>query len=148
MTTYFIDTSALLKRYLKEVGSPVVSAIFEEYADRYVSAMGLLECLSNLHRLHAVDKSVSARQLGLLQAAVSSDIESRKYVVANATPADIESASQLLSRQYLTAVDSLQMAMAVSLGPGVTFVSSDAKLNRVAEKQGLTVINPAAGRKV
>jgi predicted nucleic acid-binding protein len=65
--------------------------------------------------------------------------------VVNATPADIEAAVQLLARQYLPAVDALQIAAVRALGPGVVFVSSDAKLNRAAAEQGLTVLDPAVG---
>lgn len=107
MKAYFIDTSALLKRYLKEAGSDVVDAVFEEYAVRYVSGIGLLESFSNLQRL------------------------------------EIEAAIRLLSDCCLTAVDALQIVTAQSLGPETVFVSSDMKLNLVAERQGLTVLDPA-----
>jgi len=140
--TYFLDTSAFLKRYLKETGSDVVDAVFEEYGVRYVSGLCLLECLSNLQRLHSVDGLVAKEHLQLLQAAVASDIESGKVIVANATPADIEAAVQILVRRYLTAVDALQIAAAKALGPGVVFVSSDSKLNGAVAEQGLTVLDP------
>ena len=142
MKTYFLDTSAFLKRYLKETGSDVVDAVFEEYGVRYVSGLCLLEGLSNLQRLHSVDALLAKDHLQLLQAAIASDIESGKVIVVNATPADIEAAVQILARQYLTAVDALQIAAAQALGPGVVFVSSDAKLNRAAVEQRLTVLDP------
>lgn len=145
MKTYFLDTSAFLKRYLPETGSDVVDAIFGEYAARYVSGLCLLEALSNLQRLRSVDGLVAKEHLQRLQATVASDIESGKVIVVNATPADIEAAAQILAWQYLTAVDALQMAAAKALGPGVVFVSSDAKLNRLASEQGLTVLDPAVG---
>ena len=47
------------------------------------------------------------------------------------------------SSNYLAAVDALQIAVAKGCGPGVVFVSSDKKLNRVAAEQGLTVLDPA-----
>ncbi len=145
MTTYFLDTSAFLKRYLKETGSDIIDAIFVEYAVRYVSGLCLLETLSNLQRLHSVDGLLAKDHLQMLQAAVASDIESGKVTVVNATPTDIEAAVQFLARQYLTAVDALQIAAVTALGPGVVFVSSDVKLNRVAAVQGLTVLDPAVG---
>jgi predicted nucleic acid-binding protein len=143
---HFLDTSAFLKRYLKETGSDIIDAIFGEYAARYVSGLCLLETLSNLQRLHSVDGLLAKDHLQLLQAAVASDVESGRVIVVNATPADIEAAVQLLARQYLTAVDALQIAAAKALGPEVVFVSSDVKLNRVAAVQGLTVLDPAVGR--
>ncbi len=139
---YFFDTSAFLKRYLKEAGSRAVDTIFGKYAPRYVSAVGLLECFSNLQRLHSVDGLVTADQLRWLRAEVASDIREGKVTVVHATAADVDAAAQLLGRQYLTAVDALQIATAKSLGPEIEFVSSDAKLNRVAAEQGLAVFDP------
>lgn len=142
MKVYFLDTSALLKRYLKEMGSDVVDTVFEGDGARYVSGLCLLECYSSFQRLHSVDRLATGDYLQLLQAAVASDIDSGKVIVVNATPADIEAAVQILTRRYLTAVDALQIAAAKALGSGVVFVSSDAKLNRVAMEEGLTVLDP------
>jgi predicted nucleic acid-binding protein len=139
---HFLDTSALLKRYLKEKGSDAVDTVFEGDGARHASGLCLLECYSSFQRLHSVDRLATREHLQLLQAAVASDIDSGKLIVVNATPADIEAAVQILTRRYLTAVDALQLAAAKALGPGVVFVSSDAKLNRVAIEEGLTVLDP------
>lgn len=143
MKAYSLDTSAFLKRYLKETGSDVVDAIFEEDSPRYVSTICLLECFSSIQRLHAADAFITEGQLRTLHAAVASDIESGKVTAINPTPADIEAAIEILTNQYLTAVDALQIATAKMLGPGTVLVSSDTKLNRVATEHGLTVIDPA-----
>jgi predicted nucleic acid-binding protein len=144
LKSYFLDTSAYLKRCLTETGSGVVDAVFEEYGLKYVSSLGLLECFSALQRCHSVDGLLTNDNLRLLHAAVLSDIDSGKVVVVNATPAHIEAAAQILSRQYLTAMDALQMATATALGPEVVFVSADAKLMRVAAQQGLAVMDPVS----
>jgi len=140
---YFLDSSALLKRYLKEEGSDTVDCIFEEEAVRYVSALCLLKCFSSIQRLHAVDGVLTDDHLRVLFAAIASDVESGKVIAANAAPADIEAAVQTLTQQYLTAVDALQIATARNLGPEIVLVSSDQKLNRVAREQGLTVLDPS-----
>jgi len=138
----FLDTSAFIKRYLNETGSDVVDSLFEEEGERCVSGLCLLETHSNIQRLHAVDGLLTGEQVQMLHAAVASDIESGRVTVVNATAADIEEAVRMLTRQYLTAVDALQVATAKGLGSEVVFVSSDAKLNRVAREQGLTVLDP------
>jgi predicted nucleic acid-binding protein len=140
---YFLDSSALLKRYLKEKGSDTVDCIFEEEAVRYVSALSLLKCFSSIQRLHAVDGVLTDDHLRALCAAIASDVDSGKVIVANAAPADIEAAVQILTQQYLTAVDALQIATARNLGPEIVLVSSDQKLDRVAREQGLTVLDPS-----
>lgn len=139
---YFFDTSAFFKRYAREAGSPTVDTIFGEYSRRHVSTIALLECFSNLQRLRSVDGLVTTDQLRSLRAEVASDIREGRVIAVHPTPADVNAAAQLLGRQYLTAVDALHLAMARSLGPEVRFVSSDAKLNRVAAQEGLTVLDP------
>ncbi len=143
MTSYFLDTSAHLKRYLREAGSEAVDRLFSEYASRYVSAIGLLEGLSCLQRLRAVSGLIDADRLRLLRAAMASDIESGRLTVVSAAPPDIEAAAKILAERYLTAVDALQIATAKNLGPEVVFVSSDEKLNRAASEEGLSVVDPA-----
>ncbi|MHB0884868.1 MAG: type II toxin-antitoxin system VapC family toxin [Bacillota bacterium] len=143
---HFFDTSAFFKRYVREAGSPAVDTIFGEYARRYVSAIGLLECFSNLQRLHSVDGLVTTAQLRSLRAEVASDIREGRVITVHPTPADVSAAAQLLGRRYLAAVDALHIAMAKSLGPEIRFVSSDAKLNRVAAQEGLTVFDPTESR--
>ncbi len=142
MKVFFLDTSALLKRYLKESGTEAVDALFEEEGERYVSSLGLLEIFSILQRLHAVVRLLSTEDYVRLRAAVLSDIDTGRVTVANAAPADIQAAAQVLSRRYLTAVDALQIALAGGLGPSGIFVSSDAKLNRSATEEGLQVLDP------
>jgi predicted nucleic acid-binding protein len=140
---YFLDTSAFLKRYLKETGSDIIDSVFEEDSLRYVSTLCLLECFSNIQWLHTVDRLITSDQLQALHAAVASDIDSGRVTVVNATPADIEAAVEILTKQYLTAVDALQIATAKTFGPRVVLISSNAKLNRVAMEQGLTVLGPS-----
>lgn len=90
-----------------------------------------------------MDNLITQEQLQRLRAGITSDVDSGKVTVVNPTTAEAESAVQLLTKQYLTAVDALQIATAKMLGPGAVLVSSDAKLNRVAAEQGLTVMDPA-----
>lgn len=142
MKTYFFDTSAFLKRYIKETGSDAVDAMFGEEAIRYISAVCLLECFSNFQRLCAVDGLLNANDLKRLLATVSLEIDSGTVTTINATSADIDTALEILAGQYLTAIDALQIAIAGRLGPDTVLVSSDTKLNRVASEQGLTVADP------
>ncbi len=140
MTAYFLDTSAFLKRYLNEDGSEAVDRIFEEYSDRCISAVGLLETYSNIQRLHSVDRILTLEQYRSLCATIASDVESGRVTVRNATPQDIDAAVIILTQRYVTAIDALQIATAHMLGPGVVLVSADRKLNRLARDVGLEVL--------
>lgn len=139
---YFLDTSALLKRYISEKGSHVVDSLFREEADRYVSSLGMLECFSNLRRLHEVERALTEVQYKMLCASVLSDIESGMITVTEAMPTDIASAASILQKRYMTPVDALQIAVALGLGRDTVFVSSDTKLNRIAKQYRLKVLDP------
>lgn len=139
---YFLDTSALLKRYISEKGSHVVDSLFREEADRYVSSLGMLECFSNLRRLHEVERALTEVQYKTLCASVLSDIESGMITITEAMPTDIASAVSILQKQYMTPIDALQIAIALGLGRDTVFVSSDTKLNRIAEQYRLKVLDP------
>ena len=52
---YFIDTSALFKRYVEEKGSETVNNIFAQSTGKYISSICLVEVVSNLRRLVDVD---------------------------------------------------------------------------------------------
>lgn len=139
---YFLDTSALLKRYISEKGSHVVDSLFREEADRYVSSLGIVECFSNLRRLHEVERALTEVQYKTLCASVLSDIESGMITITEAMPTDIASAVSILQKQYMTPIDALQIAIALGLGRDTVFVSSDTRLNRIAEQYRLKVLDP------
>ena len=73
MHSYFIDTSALFKRYVEEQGSEVVDSIFSESAEKHISTISILELLSNLQRLHLIDKIMSSSQFTAAWTAFSLD---------------------------------------------------------------------------
>ncbi|MGI6632606.1 MAG: type II toxin-antitoxin system VapC family toxin [Bacillota bacterium] len=143
---YFIDTSALLKAYIPEPGSENMERLLSEGAIKIISSMGLLETLSVFQRLHSVEKVLSRKRFDELCGRVLADVASGRIVSRSASPADIQEAIELELRQYLTAVDAIQIALARGAGNDVVFVSSDEKLNRIAGECGLTVWNPAEDR--
>ena len=139
---YFIDTSALLKAYIAEKGTDAMDRIFEENAVRSISSMGLLEAVSIFQRLHSVEKVLTVEQFEALCARLLADVASGRLVVMSVTPHDVQAAIALETKQYLTAVDAVQIALATEMGGNVVFVSSDEKLNRVARESGLKVLDP------
>lgn len=78
-----------------------------------------------------------------LQVRLLADATSGLLEVVHVTPGDVQVAIGIEMRQYLTAVDAVQMALASSFGDDVVFVSSDDKLNRVAGEMGIKTLNPA-----
>lgn len=60
---YFIDTSALFKRYQPEKGTVLVSQIFEAFDQPvFISSITIIEIISNLRRLFEVDRITTEGQ--------------------------------------------------------------------------------------
>ncbi|MGI6626751.1 MAG: type II toxin-antitoxin system VapC family toxin [Bacillota bacterium] len=141
MHSYFIDTSALFKRYVEEQGSEVVDSIFSESAEKHISTISILELLSNLQRLHLIDKIMSSSQFTAAWTAFSLDLADGTLQTVNAAAQVINRAVDCLQACYVTPIDALQLASAESLGD-VILVSSDRKLSRLALEKGMRVTDP------
>ena len=60
---FFLDTSALFKRYQLEKGTEVVNKLLEKSAGNlFISALTVVEITSNLKRICAVDKVTTEEQ--------------------------------------------------------------------------------------
>lgn len=60
---FFIDTSALFKRYQPEKGTALVSRILEESDEPiFISSITIVEIISNLKRLCKIDKITTEEQ--------------------------------------------------------------------------------------
>lgn len=141
--TYFIDTSALFKRYIPEEGSSQVDRLIDENTPVFISNLTRVEVASNLRRLLSVDGLIDQAQYAAAWAAFSLDIVSGKIEVVGTTPAIVEGAISLLADAYLTPVDALQVSTALSMGAGTTVICSDQKLNKVLSELGVQCIDPA-----
>jgi PIN domain nuclease of toxin-antitoxin system len=60
---FFIDTSALFKRYQLEKGTVIVSQLLEESDEPiFISSITIVEIISNLKRLCEIDKITTEEQ--------------------------------------------------------------------------------------
>lgn len=55
LETYFVDTSALFKRYIPEQGSDFIDRIFSKETSIFISTVTLCEVISNIRRLVDID---------------------------------------------------------------------------------------------
>jgi len=128
VATYFVDTSALVKRYLPERGSDRMDSLFQQNAEIHISSLTLVEFLSNLQRLRSVDRVISDSQFNEAWVSPSLEVAAAKIRVLGAMAEVIDCATQLLLTRYLTPIDALQVATAKSAAAGVAdviVVSSD-----------------------
>ncbi|MCC6739351.1 MAG: type II toxin-antitoxin system VapC family toxin [Planctomycetia bacterium] len=150
MGAWFLDSSAIVKADVQEPGSAWVGSLLGAPAEQLVAArvMGaevtsmLARALKGL-RLTPAQHSVAA-------AAFRFHFYNR-LIIIELTPLLVDAAMTLAEKHALRGYDSIQLAAvlaaqqvraAAGTAP-LTFVSSDAELNRVAMAEGLAVDDPA-----
>ncbi len=149
MARYFFDTSALVKNYHVEAGTPEVQRLLAEPgAELLVSRLAAVEIVSGFAakvRTGAILTPEFQRLRGLFLA----DVKRKLLQPMRMLNAHFQLASDLIathgtSRQLRT-LDALQLAVALSLhqeAPLDFFVCADQRLCDVATGEGLAVVNP------
>lgn len=150
MTTYYLDTSALVKRYVNETGSPWLRALLDATPRPSVvlAHLVIVEMTSALMR-RVREGAVSESEYTQAQNAFLSDCMGQ-YELVTAVDDIIDQANRLLEKHPLRAYDAIHLAAAMvsnhalladGLDP-LIFVSADDRLNRAASTEGLAVDNP------
>lgn len=149
MARYFLDTSALLKHYHAEVGTPRVRAILAEPgAELLISRLASVEVLSAFAikvRTGGLTDADFARLRGFFLA----DVKRRLLKPARVLNAHFHLVGDLigkhgLSRQLRT-LDAIQLAVTLQIHRVSLidhFVCADQRLCDIAVLEGLSVINP------
>jgi len=143
---YFLDSSALVKLYLREQGSIYVSTLPQSAEDLlYVAQIAGVEVVSAIAR-QGFGKSISKRKAQTAITQFCLDFTA-KFIVLSVNSPLIESAMQLAETHALRAYDAVQLATVLTIakygtGLTVTFVCADETLNKVARSEGLAVENP------
>ena len=148
MATYFLDTSALVKRYVAETGSTWVCELTDPSNGNEIVVAKLCgpEAISAFVR-----KSPPVPNLSDLLADFRFDFK-KQYQRAALTNAVIATAMRLAETYRLRGYDAVQLATAVELHksrvaarlPPAVFVSADNGLNAAARKESLAVDDPNA----
>jgi len=149
LAQYFFDTSAAVKYYHVEAGTPRVSAIFGETGRKFrISKIGLLEIQSAFAlkvRAGVLDREAA----GLQRTRLILDIASGAIEVYSMTDDHFVEAERLIGQYSYTdrlrTLDALQLAVALDLARQDLvdyFVVADHALCEVAASEGLSVINP------
>lgn len=148
----FLDSSALIKRYVDEPGAYWIRAATAMSADHII-------VVASITRVEVVSGIMRLKREGALNEAASQAIRrpadhhaSDEYIAIGLTEDIIEQAEDLLERHALRASDSIQLASALEARErlasdalmGFTFVSSDSRLLDAAGSEGLTTIDPSA----
>lgn len=149
MANYFLDTSALAKHYHVEKGTPEVERILSEPGSvHYISRLAAVE-IQSVFALKVRTQEITAQDLRQVQGHIAADFAARRFPVVRMLQSHFHEAERLIRKHAPTrafrTLDSLQLAVALSLnsqGKLDYFVCADDKLCKVAEDEGLSVINP------
>ncbi len=148
MAIFYLDTSALVKRYRRETGTEVVDAIFSSPAPEgrfFISSLCLLELTSAVWRL-ARGGALSEATASQILARFRQDVRD----LISVWPLDQEivaAAVGVVEDHRLRSADAIHLASALAIAGAetaapVVLVASDRELLRAAERAGLPTIDP------
>jgi uncharacterized protein len=150
VAVYFLDTSALIKRYIPEVGTTWIQALTAQSSGHvlFISRITAVEMMSAIARRQRESRLTTA-QATQLRLAFHQHFTTQ-YQIVEITPNIITLAGTLCDRQALRAYDAVQLASAKSLIPFasqspdavLTFVTADDRLLKAAQSETLASINP------
>jgi hypothetical protein len=150
MATLYLDTSALVKRYVAEVGSAWVRQLVARPVQQvlYTTMLTEVEVRSALQRL-VRERRVDAAQAGRLTQRLLQHCLHR-YQLLRITRPIVTQAGLLLERHPLRAYDAVQLACALAVRqrlhqrglPPPLLVAADTTLLTAAVAEGLVVDNP------
>lgn len=140
---YYLDTSALVKRYYSEAGSSWVHSLFVPDNILVASRVAYAELLAALARKRRV-REVTER--GFTSAVDSFQHEWQECVVVEVSDAVVADLLALVQRHALRGFDAIHLYSALwfrqRTKADLTFVSADHQSLRAAEDEGIEIANP------
>lgn len=154
MATYFLDTSAVVKRQVAETGHAWVEALCRPGAGHVIviSELAIVEVIASYCRMvREIPPRLSVANRDRLIARFQQHVR-RRYVVVQINRAVVTRATSLCRTHPLRAYDSVQLACALikrdddlaSGLPAPIFVCADTVLLGAAAAEGLGTENPNA----
>lgn len=143
---FFVDTSALAKRYIHEAGSNWVrSWILPKFSNTIIiSHLTSIEFISLLLRRQR-EKSVSTLDVQRARNNFLAHVR-QQYLVIEIDSQIVTTARRLITRHPLRTLDAVQLASGVfiahQLNLPLTFVSADTRLLAAASAEGLAIDDP------
>ncbi len=150
MAVYFLDSSALVKRYIQETGSAWVQTLCQQThpEDLYIARIAGAEVVSAIARRGRAGH-LSPRELAAALDRFQQDFATG-YEIIEMSPAIITRAMHFARTRFLRGYDAVQLSVASGLhdlrqvlGLAVlTLISADNDLNAAAISEGMTIENP------
>jgi len=147
MVTFYFDTSAIVKRYHREVGSDVLDRIFElkdGFATSFWTILKFIVAFSFMVRRNELSREAFSTVTSLFLKEVLG-----MFAITSVNDELVASAALMATKHALPSADYLQLASAISLRSAlqpvkerVVLVCSDKELCKVAEEEGIEFIDP------
>jgi predicted nucleic acid-binding protein len=152
MKTYFLDTSAFVKRYHHEVGTEVIDKIFREVdKELFISDLSIIEFYSAIAlkvRTREISRDAFSHLIGLF----SNELDIGLYRVKRVNDYEKQEAVKLLAEYgvdyALRTLDSLQLAAIKSVSTVDWVVCADARFCGIIRLNGFQVINPEESERI
>lgn len=149
MPAHYVDSSALVKRYIEETGSAFMDRLLRDHDGMvYVSHIAGTEVVAALTR-RGRGEHWSEGHIDEIVDLFSDDLNSRFWRLET-SPETLDHGMALARRHGLRGYDAVHLAAAIDVNAlqidegsdPVVLVSADDELNAAAEAEGLTVLNP------
>ena len=146
MTTFFVDTSALVKRYINEPGS--------DWIMRWVTrSSGNLIIVSELTSIEIFSATARREREGTLVSALAQTVRNdflyhfeNEYLVVDLERSTIAKARELITNYRLRTLDAIQLSCAIyaaKLSSPIIFICADPNLLAAASAEGFAIDNPS-----
>ena len=151
MNCFYWDASALAKRYTTEVGTPIVNNLFTRFT--HTRTMCLHICTGEIISILVRKKNAGILTDVVFAQAMSNFrvevLDDANFSLVSITDSLIEGSYQLIERYSLNATDALILQSAVEVvttvgraGNNLVLITSDLRLLRAAQVEGLHTFNP------
>ena len=150
---YFVNSSALVKRYVQETGTAWVRRLTRHHPSTviYMARITTVEVTSAVARRRKGTPPLAPSRASSILRRFRQHLEGR-YTIIEITPALLDEAARLANAHTLRAYDAVQLAAALEINrkeqdagfAPVTLISADQALNDAATAEGLTVDDPRA----
>jgi uncharacterized protein len=146
VSVFFVDTSALAKRYITESGSVWVRSWIQpaQHNQIILAETARVEMASLLGR-HARSGNLTQADANRLQRTFMRHFQSQYVVIKLSTPI-LKQGSAITMQHGLRTLDAIQLASALkaqkTINAPIIFISADANLLTAAATEGFAVDNP------
>ena len=150
MAAFFFDSSALVKRYAREVGTPWILSLVRGSAANHIyiariTCVELVSALARRERAGRLGGSAVAKAIARFDRELAN-----RYIIVEVTARVVAGAMRLARSHALRGYDAVQLASAIEVhqarvaagASSLTIISADDPLNAPAVAEGLLLDNP------